>query len=436
MEYNVIYYYYEGMVVNYISDNDDTNELKQMCCKELNKPGNKIHAFKIFEDYEPTHEDLIRFKINFTNYVNELKAKPIKNLATKKFFKLDYKKYHSHNDAVLYFFLSTLPKDYLNEFEKVSKDEFYIYERCLNSGLITLNLEYRNKPTQCYGQDFSRFYPNLLLSLKIPTQKGTKQMLTNVSYGKLQYGIYRIKINYTNPEFTNIFNFSSQNHYHSSTINYLYNVKDKYGLTFELLQDDEYDYNAYIYEFDNLIPGKNIFKNWFKMLENLREQYPKNKLIKVLMSTLWGNLTSFKKTYVNLDDTELYDMTYLDDEEDSEYKIVKHKDDKYHIVLSEDAYNYGLARIKPFLTSFARLYIMKFIHITETEKHVTRVHTDGIVFNKAFEFDKMNLDYFPKPEDKTTGLINYHNAVYGFHICPHCKNEFSFKNLKTHECSV
>lgn len=46
---------------------------------------------------------------------------------------------------------------------------------------------------------------------------------------------------------------------------------------------------------------------------------------------------------------------------------------------------------------------MKFIHNTNTEKHLIRIHTDGIVFNKSFEFDKMNLDYFPKPEDKTTG---------------------------------
>lgn len=98
---------------------------------------------------------------------------------------------------------------------------------------------------------------------------------------------------------------------------------------------DDYDYNAYTYKFDDLISGKNIFKNWFKMLEQLREAFPKTKLIKLLMSSLWGTLTSFKKKYIHNDDAEQYDITYMDDEEVSEYKIIKNKDDKYHIVLSD-----------------------------------------------------------------------------------------------------
>lgn len=77
---------------------------------------------------------------------------------------------------------------------------------------------------------------------------------------------------------------------------------------------------------------------------------------------------------------------------------------------------------------------MKFIHNTQTEKHIVRIHTDGIVFDKLFEFDKMGLDYYPKPEDKTTGLIKYKNAVYGFHICSKCNGEFSYKNFICHQC--
>lgn len=434
MEYKVVYFYSSENTVYYILDNDSTNELKTTTFQELKNPKNKFHAFRLMNGYENTHKDLIKYKNDFTNDCDEIKKTSIKNKQTKKYFKLDYKSYYSHNDAVLYFFKYSLPKETFEQFDKVCKDEFYIFERCLNSGLITLNLDYKNKPVQCYGQDFSRFYPNLLLSLKIPKTKGIKQNLKTVEYGKLKYGIYRIKIKYTNQTFTNIFNFSTEHHYHSSTLNYLYQVKDKYGLSFELLTDDDYDYNAYIYEFDNLISGKEVFKNWFKMLEQLREKCPKNKLVKHLMSSLWGTLTSFKKEYINNDDSEEYDITYLDDDEDSEYKIIKNQDEQYHIVLSEDAYNYGFARIKPFLTSFARLYIMKFIHNTNTEKHIVRIHTDGIVFDKQFEFDKMNLDYYPKPEDKTTGLMKYKNAVYGFHICSKCNGEFSYKNFICHQC--
>ena len=151
------------------------------------------------------------------------------------------------------------------------------------------------------------------------------------------------------------------------------------------------------------------------------------------MSSLWGTLTSFKKEYIV--DVENYDITYLDDTEDSEYKILKIKDDKYHIVLSSNAYNHGLARIKPFLTSFARLYIMKFIHKTETENNVIRIHTDGIVYNKPLKFEQNeDLDYYPKPENKTTGYMVYKNAVYGFHICKRCKCEIPYKKFICHNC--
>ena len=64
----------------------------------------------------------------------------------------------------------------------------------------------------------------------------------------MDFGIYRVKIEYTNKDFTNIFNFSSENHYTSSTLYYLNKIKDKYGLKLTLLDDDDgdYDYNAFI----------------------------------------------------------------------------------------------------------------------------------------------------------------------------------------------
>ena len=64
-----------------------------------------------------------------------------------------------------------------------------------------------------------------------------------------------------------------------------------------------------------------------------------------------------------------------------------------------------------------------------------RVHnTDGITLNKPFEFGKIGLEYYPIPEDKTTGLINWHNAQNGFHVCQNCKCEFKFKDFKIHQC--
>ncbi len=47
--------------------------------------------------------------------------------------------------------------------------------------LIGLNPEYRNKPTQCYGYDFSRFYVNMMLDIKIPKKPGIICKLEDVN---------------------------------------------------------------------------------------------------------------------------------------------------------------------------------------------------------------------------------------------------------------
>ena len=58
---------------------------------------------------------------------------------------------------------------------------------------------------------------------------GKKRKLDNLDFDNLDFGIYRVKIEYTNKDFTNIVNLSSENHYTSSTLYYL-KIKDKYGL--------------------------------------------------------------------------------------------------------------------------------------------------------------------------------------------------------------
>ena len=435
MDYKVIYYYYDSKNIYYIEDN--SNELKTLDKLKINWKENKFHSFRMFENYENTHTDLIRFKNDFNIWVNEIKSVKLKVGRKNKFYHLDYKKYFSHNDAVYYFFSSKLSKEKLELFESVNEEEFYIFERCLNSGLICLNLDYKNIPTDCYGYDFSRYYTNLLLDLKIPMCPGIKRKLDNLDFDNLDFGIYRIKIEYTNKDFTNIFNFSSENHYTSSTIYYLNKIKDKYGLKLTLLDDyDDYDYNCYTYNKNDLILGKTLFNDWFKALETIRKEFPKNRLVKHLMSSLWGTLCSYKKIYISEDEIENYDISYIDDNEKSEYKILNHIEDKYKIVKSINAYNYGLARIKPFLTAFGRLKIMKFIHKCDIEKSLVRIHTDGLVFNKQIDFEKYNLDYYPMPEDKSTGKINYHNSLYGYHVCPICNSEFRYKNYLIHitEC--
>ena len=132
---------------------------------------------------------------------------------------------------------------------------------------------------------------------------------------------------------------------------------------------------------------------------------------------------------------EEYDITKRNSPTESEYKIIKHLDDgTYKAIKTDSAFRYSLARIKPFLTAFGRLDIFKLIDSNNLESNFVRVHTDGIILNKDFDFSKIGLDYYPKPEDKTTGYMRYHNKLFGYHICKHCDQEFSFKEFKCHMC--
>ena len=296
MDYNVIYYYTNNELACYIEHGDDLNEYKTIDIKELNKPEHKFHSFGLLDGYEKNHESLIRFKQNMITWMNEIKSVTVLT-KFKKHYNLKYYKYFSHNDAAFLEF-KRHNKEMFDEMEFMNKEEYYIHERCRNSGLMTLNNDFKNKPTQCYGYDFTRFYVHQLLNMKIPKKQGKKESLKIVEYGKLKFGIYRIHIS-GNKQFLNIFNTCKEHHYTGSTINQLYKYKDKYDLTFELLEPDEqYNYNALIYEYSDLIRGSDVFKVWFDELEQIRSKFPKNKLVKMLMTTLWGQLTSFKKVYI------------------------------------------------------------------------------------------------------------------------------------------
>ena len=433
--YKVIFYYKEGKEVYYIEDKDESNTLKHMSILEINNPELKIHSFKMLgKEYIKTHSDLIKYKKEFNKETNEIFSEKIKTPSGKT-YNMDYTKYFNHSDAVLFYFLSKVNKEQLTSIEKPSAEEFYIIERCYNAGLITLNLKYKDKETECKGYDYSRYYTHVLLDMNFPTKEGKIETLEKLDYDKIKFGIYRIKITYKESEFTNIFTFSKEHHYTSSTIKYLIQIKEKFGLEFELLPADEkYDYNALTYDNECLMNGKKIFGDWYKSLENLRKKYPKNSIIKHMMSSLWGTISSFKKLYVGQDEIVEFDVSHLKKPIKTEYKILD-LDEDYIIVKSSNAYNHGLARLKPFMTSLGRLKIMRLLIDCKLEEDVIRIHTDGIVLNKEVNFKELKknkYNYYPSPEDKTTGTMVYENAVYGFHICPNCHTKNPYKKHVKH----
>ena len=427
----VIYYYYDmNYDVRYLNDEDD--DVKFMTKEEFHDKIRKLHYFRPLDGYDNTDADLLRYKFDFNNQCKEAKSIKLKTRSGK-YFSIDYKKYNTHKEAVFYNWKRHyVEKCVFDMFQKVTAKEFYAIERCYNAGLITLNLDFKEKVTECYSRDYSSFYPRLLETMKIPFEEGKLYSFKKdeLIFGKLKYGIYRVQITYTNSKLTNIFNFSQDNHYTSQTLNSLQKYKEFFGIKFKLLKpDDTFNYNALIYEYDQLMDGKLLFGNWLKDMLSAKKQVPKNRLIKHLTSTLEGTLKSYKK--ILFDNFEDIDMTRINSNVESDYKLIKKTDNnQYQCVKTDDAYKYNLARLKPFLVATGRKKIFELIMQHNLIDKVVSIHTDRIALTE--DFDYTNHRYVPLPEAKSTGNIIFYSVVNYKHVCRKCEREYSFKD--GHKC--
>jgi hypothetical protein len=125
-----------------------------------------------------------------------------------------------------------------------------------------------------------------------------------------------------------------------------------------------------------------------------------------------------------------YDFDHLDHISSEKYKYYSYKleNEYYQIIPTASPFRYkGLGRVKMFLTEFSRNYIFDMISSHDLEKNVIRVQTDGIVLNEKVDFAMLEgLKYYPKHENKTTGLIKFYNLNSYYHICKVCNNEFKY----------
>jgi hypothetical protein len=402
-------YYQKDDTIFFIEEK--SNNLKEQTMKDKMTEDINYNYFEMFDGYEATNESAIQYRNDFEIWCKDLKENGIY-----------YQKYFHNNSAVMLTFkrfashqLKAIKFD-----NKINFDEFINIESCHNGGLIYFDKEYTNKTVQCYGKDYSSFYPtNLSIStLKIPIGKGHKIKLKKIKFKELQYGIYHIKITCTNQEFYKIFSFSKRDRYTHYSLKFAYKHRKEFGVSFELNTTGEY--NAIIYDDESLIDSSYLFENWYNNLMAIKIKHPKNKLVKHLLSSLWGSLCQFKKLYLNeeefnnLPDDSISDW---DDNINTKYKILKEKisyDEnnnqitKYILVESENAYSNPLARLKPFLLSYSRNIVGSLIIKENILSDVIRINTDGIILKKDYDFS--HLDYYPKTEDKTTGLIHWEHV--------------------------
>jgi len=406
--YKVVYYFNDEVTNMSYYMTDDNDEINEMKGGDIFKEGINKHKFRLLHGYENNKDGLRKYKKDFNEQCNELKSISIKT-KSKKYFSINYKKYFNHNDAVYHNWKYYIQADIIKMFEPIKRTEFYIMERCYNAGLITLNLDYKEKVTKCFSRDFSSYYSNLLVGMKIPFEEGKTYTLhkKDIEFGKLKYGIYRVQITYTNVQFSNVFNPSTEHHYTSTILNSVYKYKDYFGLKFKLLKADEtYDYNALIYEYDQLMDGKMLFGNWLKDMLSVKAKIPKNKLLKHLLSSLWGSL-SRKRTIMKTYDQIVEEGLDVSCDNTGQYEILEHyfKDDGkdyYKLRSCLEPYHYGLARIKPFLVARGRNLIATLA--MKNIDNVVRLHTDSVCFSEPMDVSHIeNL----LPEPKSTGNLKW-----------------------------
>lgn len=348
------------------------------------------------KQYTPDEAGLKAYKDDFIQWCKELRYNKHRTII--------YTKYTGNYGATLATF-KRLCKGLYEHHKPITVKESEYFSMCHN-GPST----YCKKGThQCYGYDFSSFYGSLLASdeLILPTEEGQEMTLKKLPISKkLKVGFYRVKITSTSQAFRDIFTFSRDSTYTNYSLAFALRKAKKYGVTIELIQDGKP--NAFIY--DKVEPSSKIFKNWFDTLNAIKKDHPKNKLIKHLISSVWGTMTKANTEKFTLEEIEekiikqglTWGATSKND-----YMIrninVNDTNTYFELLNTKQPYKHNL-RIKPFLSSLARVTIEEIA--LKNYDHVIRIQTDSIVFDQPFEHNIEGLI----PEEKTTGLIKWYHV--------------------------
>jgi hypothetical protein len=350
----------------------------------------RFHAFK---GYEQSDDGLKKFYDDFVSWDNELKNNDegwiIKYID----------KYYSHFHAVEGV-LKTLIGNEFNNHEPISLAEDKWIENCNNGGLLYVNPGTYN----CFGYDFVSNYPNILNSkeFKIPTCKGTEFFKKKIEEEakNIKLGYYRCIISCDDNNFKKVMTFSKNNTYTSHTLKFLKKYQNKYNIKIELIQDGKP--NAYLYNTKTTRVGNDIFFRWYRELSSLKIKFPKNKLVKHLLSSAWGTLTRRIRYFKTAD--ELINMD-IGEECDSEYgilNIIKKRDTDIYEIIKWDNKNAFNCRIKALLTSAARVKTAELA--LKDINNVVRICVDNVVFTR-----EQNINTYTdlKKESKTSGLITW-----------------------------
>ena len=369
-----------------------------------------INQFELMKGYEATDTALREFSKDLIQWRNEiLNSKSLLHPFDyfDDTFILDngnnYYKTHSNNIKL---FIKRFINPIYKDFDPITIEEERSCSLCYNSGVI-----YSQPGIYETGRtyDYKMFYPRNMASnyFEIPTTKPKTGILQSIPK-KFKYGIYNVVVRSDDPDFKKIFSFSKHNYYTHYTLNFVLSYLKQHPGTVELSAGTG---KCLVYQ--NLIKGGSVFYMWYCRLLDLKNEFPKNKLVKALSSSAWGHIQSqnvIVKTEEEIDTAEGgLDIGFSKNPDDNEYYIKKLEQKEgakllYYLVnLKKGIYEFPL-RLKPFLTSYCR------VKIAETAlpdiDDVVRIQIDSITYKNNI---KKNIKYFILEQDKSGRIEVFNN---------------------------
>ena len=371
-----------------------------------------INNFYLPKKYDCSDENLKKYAIELIKDNDEIKEYLTFDYL-KEFITKDGKiMYRYHGINVETFFKLHQSKEYkLSYFEDIQLIENKWAEKCYNGAILHI----KQGIYEVFGYDMKRYYQHSMKSDKFifPYKSGEemnyKKIPTNISLG-----YYNVKIHSNDDLFNVMFMYSEDDVYTSYSLKFCLKYQKLFNIQIELSENLP---NAYIYTLKKAcISGDKVFTIWSDKLDKLKEKYPNNGLIKMLSSSLHGQLTKrlkFHKTWEQIQELEKTNTVSLFDD-GSDYQIIDEiRDDKgviFKLIKPSQKYFHNIGRLQSFLVDFCRVKMMEII-ISEKLKanEIIRIHTDGICTTRAINYEKYENFII---EEKSTGKFNF-NVING-----------------------
>jgi hypothetical protein len=175
---------------------DDSDEVIETL--ELNYKQHK--NMRMNDKFTACDEDLFEFRDALIKYNDENKKPFFKN-KEKKVFKIDVFNYNTINDAVYNNVIMNADQRIINAIPDVKFKEFCVFENCLSCGLMSIDKDILEKPVDCHGVDYVKFYYEMMKKIRIPISAPEFYVLDELNFDDLCFAIYRVKIICNNKQF-------------------------------------------------------------------------------------------------------------------------------------------------------------------------------------------------------------------------------------------